>query len=107
MKSLFFSFTFIVIGFFAQGQQQFSNSNGNKVMFFDEANEQAMYELIIDPTGYNCECDDFYHFFHKIDNTTYVTDDENVTLKFINANKIKIEVKDASYCCTVKAGIYY
>lgn len=106
MKALLSTLLFTCIGFASFGQQQFENANGNKVMFFDEPNEMAMYELIVDPTGYNCECEDFNHFFNKIGNNTYATDDDNVTLTILSGNKIKIEVKDSSYCCTVKAGIY-
>jgi hypothetical protein len=106
MQSITCILLFCSIGFFSFSQQQFVSSSGKKVMFFDTPDEQAMYQLIVDPNGYNCECEEFTHFFHKISDVKFVTDDENVTLTIISGGKIKIEVQDASYCCTVKAGIY-
>jgi len=106
MKALLSTLLFTCIGFTSFGQQQFENENGNKVMFFDEPNEMAMYELIVDPTGYNCECEDFTQYFHHIDNNTYITDDGNIEITILSGNRLKIVVIDSSYCCTVKAGIY-
>jgi|GEM_PF-3861455 len=106
MKALLATLIFSCIGYTSFGQQQFENANGNNVMFFDEPNEMAMYELIVDPTGYHCECEDFTQYFHFTGNNTYITDDGNVTLTLLSGNRLKIEVEDNSYCCTVKAGIY-
>jgi hypothetical protein len=85
--------------------QKYTNPQGREVLFMGEANEMAMYELYIDPTGFGCECEHITVFFHNIGNNKYITDDGNVEM-IVTDKSLNIKVNDESECCYVKKGIY-
>ena len=85
--------------------QKYTNPQGREVLFMGEANEMAMYELYIDPTGFSCECEQITVFFHNIGNNKYITDDGNVEM-IVTDKSLNIKVNDESECCYVKKGIY-
>jgi hypothetical protein len=85
--------------------QKFTNPQGREVIFMSEANEMAMYELYIDPTGFGCECDQITIFLHGIANNKYITDDGNIEI-IVSDKSLNIKVIDESECCNVKKGIY-
>ncbi|MEY5132657.1 MAG: hypothetical protein RLZZ198_661 [Bacteroidota bacterium] len=85
--------------------QKYTNPQGREVLFMGEANEMAMYELYIDPTGFGCECEQITVFFHNIGNNKYITDDGNVEM-IVTDKSLNIKVNDESECCYVKKGIY-
>ena len=85
--------------------QKYTNPQGREVMFMGDANEEGMYELYIDPTGFGCECEQTTVYLHFIDKNKYITDDGNVEI-IVSNKSLNIKVNDASECCTVKKGIY-
>ena len=85
--------------------QKYTNPQGREVLFMGEANEMAMYELYVDPTGFGCECEQITVFFHNIGNNKYITDDGNVEM-IVTDKSLNIKVNDESECCYVKKGIY-
>lgn len=85
--------------------QTYTNAEGSEVLFMGEANEMAMYELYVDPTGFACECEQITVFFHNIGNNKYITDDGNIEM-IVTATSLNITVTDESECCHVKNGIY-
>jgi hypothetical protein len=84
--------------------QKYSNTQGREVLFGEE-NEEGLFELYVDPTGFDCECEQITIYLHFIGNNKYTTDDGNVEIT-VSDKSLNIKVIDETECCFVKKGIY-